>query len=121
MNYDQNENLLCVCEDLQNNPKNKKGFLNPTIEFHLKRQKFEDIAQTKPDTRTVSNSVTERDFKRCFQQWERCCTLCVHPVGDYFEGKTPPVSRMSEICILFVPGTFRPTLFETLILSFFRK
>jgi hypothetical protein len=56
-------------------------------EFQLKRQKFGDIPETKPDTQAVSNSVKERDFKRCFQQWERRCTICVHPVGAYFEGK----------------------------------
>jgi hypothetical protein len=62
------KNLLCVYEDLLNNPKNKKGFLDPTMKFQLKRQKSEDIAETKPDTQAVSNSITERDFKRCFQQ-----------------------------------------------------
>jgi hypothetical protein len=87
VNYVQNENLLCVCEDLQNNGKNKQGFLNPTIKFQLKRQKFQDIAETKSDTQELSNSFTERDFKRCFQQWEKSCTLCVHPVGNYFEEK----------------------------------
>lgn len=67
VNYGQNENLLCIGEDLQNNPENKKGFLNPTMKFQLKRQNFEGIAETKPETQAVSNSITELDFKRCFQ------------------------------------------------------
>jgi len=46
----------------------KKGFLNKTMKFQLKRQKFKDIVETKRDTQAVSNSIMERDFKRCFQQ-----------------------------------------------------
>jgi len=85
--YGQNENLLCVCEDLQNNPKNEKRLPGSNDGIPVERTTFEDIAETKPATQAVSNNITERDFKRCFQQWEKRCTLCVHPVGDYPEGK----------------------------------
>jgi hypothetical protein len=57
------------------------------MKYQRKREKFEDIAEIKPEMQAVSNSIAERDFQRCFQQWEKGCILCANPVVDYFEGK----------------------------------
>jgi hypothetical protein len=43
------------------------------------------------------------------------------PVEPTSKGKTPPLSRVSEIFILIIPETFRPKVFETSILTFFRN
>jgi hypothetical protein len=42
VNYGQNENLLCVCEDLQNNPKNKKRLPESNDEIPVEETKIQE-------------------------------------------------------------------------------
>jgi hypothetical protein len=35
---------------------------------------------------TALEAVSQQDFLKCFQQWQRLCTMCIAAQGDHIKG-----------------------------------
>ena len=60
--------------------------LFPKIKSVLKGTNFVSVESVKAKTAEVLNSLTERELRNCFEQWQHRLQLCVNSEGNCFEG-----------------------------------
>jgi len=52
----------------------------------LKGRQFGDIAEVQRESLAALDGISVKDFRLCFQHWERCWVCCIQSQGEYFEG-----------------------------------
>ena len=58
----------------------------PKLKTKLKAARFQSRKNIMEKTIAELRSIPEKEFKRCFQKWQRHWEKCVRLQGDYFEG-----------------------------------
>ena len=52
----------------------------------LKGKRFADIEEVKQKTLEALKGIGDKEFQRCFEQWNKRLDKCIHSNGEYFEG-----------------------------------
>ena len=61
-------------------------FFVPRDESGLeKKRHFANIAEVQRESLVALDSFSVEDFRKCFQQWEKCWHHCIQSNGEYFE------------------------------------
>jgi hypothetical protein len=60
-------------------------FLLPKIKLKLKRRRLDTTEEIQAESHRVLDTLTEKDFKKAFQNWRRRWDRCPHEGGNYFE------------------------------------
>jgi len=60
-------------------------FLFPRMERQKKGKRFADVSEVKKKTLEVLN-ISNGEFQKCFQQWEKRWYRFIELKGEYFEG-----------------------------------
>ena len=61
-------------------------YLFPKIKSLLKGTHFTYVEEVKTKTADLLNTLTDKDLRHCFQQWQRRMERCIQAGGNYFEG-----------------------------------
>jgi len=61
-------------------------FLFPRMKCQMKRKRFADVSEVKKKTLEVLNKISNEEFQKYFQQWEKRLCKCIESKGKYFEG-----------------------------------
>jgi hypothetical protein len=56
------------------------------MKLKVKGRGFGTIEEIQPESRTVLDTLIEKDFQEAFQKWRRRWDRCLHAGGNYFEG-----------------------------------
>jgi len=57
----------------------------PCMKGQMKGKHFADVSKVKKNMLEVSN-ISNEEFQKRFQQWEKHWYKCIESKGDYFEG-----------------------------------
>ena len=60
-------------------------FLFPCMKGQMKGKHFADVSKVKKNTLEVLN-ISNEEFQKCFQQWEKRWYKHIESKGEYFEG-----------------------------------
>jgi hypothetical protein len=52
----------------------------------LKGRRFDEVDTIKMNTTRELNTLSRKDFQRCFQKWQESWDKRILSAGDYFEG-----------------------------------
>jgi hypothetical protein len=86
----------------------------PGINQDLKRMRVAEVVAVQPESLVALDSISVKDFRQYFQQWECHWDRCIQSQGEHFEGEQ--VSKLYQyfkyIFLLFreflgPPHTFR--------------
>ena len=61
-------------------------WLFPKLKTTIKGTRFQSRKNVMEKTTVELRSIPEEEFKRSFQEWQRCLEKCVRSQGEYFEG-----------------------------------
>lgn len=60
-------------------------FLLPRMKREIKEKRFADITDEKKKTAEAVSGITEDEFEKCSQQWNKRLEKCINVSGEYFE------------------------------------
>jgi hypothetical protein len=67
-------------------------WLFPKIKSALEGRTLHDTEDIQKDVMVALKAVPQKEFKKCFQQWQQSWAKCVATQGEYFKGDPLSVS-----------------------------
>jgi hypothetical protein len=62
------------------------SFLFPKLKLRMKGGRFDTIEEIQEKSQRVLDTIPKRDFRGCFQAWQKRWDRCIRAQGEYYEG-----------------------------------
>ena len=73
----------------------------------MKGRRFDTIEEIQEESQRVLDTILKRDFKGCFQAWQKSWDRCIRAKGEYFVGDGGlNIQGKQTSFYKYCPGTF---------------